>query len=143
MKDRISEILDRYWKGETTLKEEKELKYLLRKTGKYPELKEFFLGIETLGQVEMGATITGKSRRIQKGFILKIAAVFVGLLIAGGLFYIDYYQREQEKAYLQVMEAFALIQSNMERGTSELQIMSEFHHLNKTHELFNINQLNE
>lgn len=143
MKDRLRELLDKYWQGESSLPEENELRILLKETDSYPELKEFFSGIDQLAQMDMGTIQPEISRRSVFGFFLKIAAVFIGLVIIGGLIYSDYHHRQQEKAFLQVMEAFALIQTNMEKGTTELHIMSEMHHLNKAHELFITDELKE
>lgn len=143
MKDRLEELLDKYWLGETSIKEEAELKTLLKKSSSYPELSGFFSGIDQLAQIDMDTSRSEKLRKIGSGFFLKIAAVFVGLLFVGGMLYKDYHKREQEKAYLQVMEAFALIQSNMERGSKELLVLDQLRHLNLTHELFNVSELNE
>ncbi|WP_158859039.1 hypothetical protein [Lunatibacter salilacus] len=140
MKDRLTELLDKYWEGETSLMEEAELKSLLKKTDLYPELRRFFSGTEQLAEMDIGIT---KTRKIGFEFFMRIAAVFIGFIVIGSLIYNNYHQREQEKAYFQVMEAFALIQSNMARGTEELQVLDELRHLNMPHELFNINELNE
>lgn len=143
MKDRLTELLDKYWEGETSLPEEAELKSLLKQTNSYPDLSGFFSGTEYLAQMDVGVTHAEKSRISGNGIFFRIAAVFIGFLLIGSLLYNNYHQREQEKAYLQVMEAFALIQSNMKRGSEELQILDELRHLNKAHELFNMNELNE
>lgn len=123
-------MLDKYWEGKTSLSEEAELKSLLKKTDSYPELSSFFSGTEQLAQIEMEIIMTQKPQKTVSGFFLKTAAVFIGFALFGSLIYNNYHQREQEKAYLQVMEAFALIQSNMARGTEELQVLNELRHLN-------------
>ncbi|HSI78911.1 MAG TPA: hypothetical protein VK957_23655 [Lunatimonas sp.] len=143
MKDRLTELLDKYWEGETSIMEEVELKSLLKKTDLYPELCRFFSGTEQLSELDIGITKAVKSRKIGFGFFMRIAAVFICFITIGSLIFNNYQQREQEKAYLQVMEAFALIQSNMARGTEELQILDELRHLNMAHQLFNVNELNE
>lgn len=143
MKDRVAELLDKYWAGDTSLKEEAELRSLLKESKDYPELSPFFLGVEQLSALEVNLDKPTKSRIIGTVFLSKIAAVFIGLVVVGSLLYSDYRRREQEKAYVQVMEAFALIQSNMEKGTAELQIMGELRHLNTAKELFNIYEMKE
>lgn len=143
MKDRVTELLDKYWIGETSLQEEAELKSLLKETDAFPELTEFFSGVEKLAKIDPGAVFISKRKNPLNAFFWKIAAVFIGFLLVGGLVYSDYHRREQEKAYLQVMEAFALIQSNLEKGSKELHVLGELRHLSNAHELFNRNELNE
>lgn len=143
MKDRVTELLDKYWIGETSLQEESELKLLLKETGSYPELTEFFSGVETLSRLDPEAVFIPKRKNPLNDFFWKIAVVFIGFLLVGGLVYSDYHRREQEKAYMQVMEAFALIQSNLEKGSKELHVLGELRHLSKAHELFNRNELKE
>ena len=143
MKDRLTELLDNYWEGETSLEEEAELKSLLKKTDMYPELRSFFLGTEQLAKMDVKDIQSRKPKKAIPGSFLRIAAVFIGFVLFGSLIYNSYHRREQEKAYLQVMEAFALIQSDLERGSEELQILEEMRHLNMAHNLFNMNELNE
>jgi len=143
MKNRIEELLDKYWEGESSLPEEKELRELLHSSGGYEAEKSFFLGVSKLK--------LGESKRIQmpvnKGRELadwmKIAAAFMVLLVSGWAVF-DYQKKQQEKeAFEQVMQAFSLIQVNMEKGTSSLQVMEEFRHLGVTEELFNIQENKE
>jgi hypothetical protein len=143
MKNRIEELLDKYWEGESSLSEEKELRELLHSSKGYEAEKSFFLGMSKLK--------LGESKRIQmpvnKGreFAgwMKIAAAFMVLLVSGWAVF-DYQKKQQEKeAFEQVMQAFSLIQVNMEKGTSSLQVMEEFRHLGVTEELFNIQENKE
>ncbi len=143
MKDRLTELLEKYWIGKTSLQEEAELKLLLKKSGSYPELTKFFSGVEKLALLEPGAVRIPERKSVSVNFFLRIAAVFVALVVVAALFYNDHKRSEQERAYMQVMEAFALIQSNMEKGSEELQVLDQLRHLNMTNELFNINELNE
>jgi hypothetical protein len=140
MKDRISELLDKYWEGDTSLTEEMELRSLLKGNGDYPALSDFFTGFDQLAQIEP-AMQRVKFHKLSALYFWKIAAVFIGILIVGSIFYSDYHKRAQKNAYLQVMDAFALIQDNMEKGTAELHVIGELRHLSKAHELFNLHEM--
>ena len=50
---------------------------------------------------------------------------------------------EEALAYAQVMDAFNLIQENMQKGTSSLGVIQEMRHLGKTNEIFNIEEKEE
>ena len=143
MKNRIEELLGKYWEGGSNLAEEGELKDLLQNSERFELEKSFFLGI---------SKITAKEpMRLQKpvekplGFAtwLKMAAAFLVLLISGWVLF-DYQKKQAEKeAFEKVMLAFDLIQDNMEKGTNSLQLMEEFRHLGVTEELFNIQENKE
>jgi hypothetical protein len=143
MKNRIEELLDKYWEGESSLSEEKELRELLHSSKGYDIEKSFFLGVSKLKLEE--------SKRIQMpvkegpefaGW-MKIAAAFLVLLVSGWVVF-DYQKKQQEKeAFEQVMQAFSLIQVNMEKGTKSLQVMEEFRYLGVTEELFNVQENKE
>jgi len=68
-----------------------------------------------------------------------MAAVFaLFMAVTAMVFQYQMYQERQEEAlaYAQVMEAFSLINQNMQKGTNQLEAMEEFRHLNTAHELF-------
>ena len=68
------------------------------------------------------------------------------IAICGGLswFLIDHQiKKEEAMAYAQVMEAFDLIQENMQKGTASLTAIQEMNHLNKANQLFNIKNKEE
>ena len=46
MKNRLDSLLDKYWEGDTSLEEEKEIKTLLQETEDYESEKRFFQGIK-------------------------------------------------------------------------------------------------
>ncbi|WP_209332444.1 hypothetical protein [Lunatimonas salinarum] len=142
MESRLQELVDKYWEGESSLEDERELRELLKTTDQYPELRDFLVGACELAQVET----TIKRPQPRKApfawpVYLRVAAVFLG-----GLFLIGYWvaierQRQQEEAYLQVVAAFQLIQFHMAKGTSELEVMADFRHLNTAGQLFNTNEM--
>lgn len=131
-------MLDKYWEGESSLAEESELKDLLEASEGFEKEKSFFLGLSKIKVKESSRPY----KPIEKGWKIsdwmKLAAAFLLLLVSGKA--IMDYQREQaeKEAFEKVMQAFNLIQTNMELGTDKLQIMEEFSQLNVTEELFDI-----
>jgi hypothetical protein len=138
MKNRLDILLQRYWDGETSLEEEKELRSLLLQSEGYGVEKSFFLGIAEYADLK--EVIQHPKGRIQRWnpMWFRIAAGLLVLLVSGISIY-SYQQKEAEKeAYQQVMDALTLIQTNMQKGTDNLQVLEEFRHLNTTNELFDI-----
>jgi len=137
MVERIEYLLDKYWAGESSLEEEKELKNLLKTSDLYSVEKGFFGDMDQLKDEE--PVLTNPSTRQFGSDWLKIAAVFaLFLAMTAVVFQYQMYQerREEALAYAQVMEAFSLINHNMQKGTNQLEAMEEFRHLNTAHELF-------
>jgi hypothetical protein len=141
MKEKIEALLAKYYEGDTTLAEEKELKALLWKSEGFEEERRFFLGLDALKAMEPAAK---PQPRVGTTMPLwqKVAAV---LVLCGGLswWFIDQQIKKEERAYSQVMQAFDMIQQNMRKGTTSLGALKEMRHLNKTDELFNINNQEE
>ncbi|GGZ22492.1 hypothetical protein GCM10007049_14150 [Echinicola pacifica] len=139
MKDRVEKLLYRYYEGETTLEEEKELRRLLAQQEGYEEEKMFFLGLETIGSVEpvRDEKPFFKSKNI---WWFRVAAVATVFLTFGWLIFEQQKRMAEEEAYANVMEAFALIHRNMNKGTSSLRSMEDIKYLNTTHEWFNMDQ---
>ena len=143
MNNELAELLEKYWNGETSLEEEAKMRALIKKYSPNSTLADFFSGIEQLGKLEPTRVAKPKTKSVRAVSLWKVAAVFIGLAAFGGIMNAKYQKKAQEDAYHKVMEAFALIQTYMEKGTSELEVMGELRHLNKAHELFNINELQE
>ncbi len=142
MKEKIEALLSKYYAGETTLAEEKELKKMLLKVQGFEEEKQFFLGLEALKAME---PVARPQLRVGRAIPLwlKIAAVVTVFLSLTGLFVGRQIKKEEAIAYAQVMEAFDMIQENMEKGTASLRAIQEMKHLNTTNELFNITNKEE
>jgi len=143
MNNELAELLEKYWNNETSLEEEAKMRTLIKKYSPNSTLADFFSGIEQLANLEPTDVANPKFKPARVVSLWKVAAVFIGLAVFGGVINAKYQKKAQEDAYHQVMEAFALIQTYMEKGTSELEVMGELRHLNKAHELFNINELQE
>jgi L-2-hydroxyglutarate oxidase LhgO len=143
MKDRLEKLLIKYWEGETSLEEEKELKNLVSLSDQHLEEKEFFLGTKTVSEQEpILFPMPGSYSPIISKW-MKIAAVLVFFLISTTVIYKMEAQRAEKEAYEQVMQAFALIQTNMRKGTESLELMSDFKYLSTTQEIFNIKEHRE
>lgn len=138
MKDRLATLLDKYWEGETSLEEEKELKNLLFLSDGYVEEKEFFLGTKAILEQEPKPSPMPVTHSPVFSKWMKIAAVLIFFLISSTVIYKMEMQRAEKDAYEQVMQAFALIQTNMQKGTESLELMGDFRHLGTTQEIFNI-----
>jgi hypothetical protein len=141
MKEKIEALLAKYYEGDTTLAEEKELRELLLNSAEFEEERQFFHGLDALRVMAPSARPAprmGTSMPLWQ----KVAAV---LVLCGGLswWFIDQQIKKEEKAYAQVMEAFNMIQENMSKGTTSLDALKEMRHLNKPGELFNINNQEE
>jgi len=142
MKEKIEALLVKYYEGETSLAEERELRKFLLKVSGFQEEKQFFLGLEVLKTLEP----TEKAVPQAKGEVnlwLKIAAVITLFLGLSWLFVDHQSKKEEALAYAQVMEAFSLIQENLKKGTTSLEAIQDMRYLNKANEIFNINHKEE
>ncbi|MDN3687904.1 hypothetical protein [Cyclobacterium jeungdonense] len=151
MKDRLDQLLEKYWEGASSLSEEEEMKALLEQVPGYEQEKSFFLGVAEIKKIKSTLSSTPDFREIpapgKRGFIkgwMKIAATVI--LLAGFGFLIRQYQVQQEKeaqaqAYFEVMEAFSLIQQNLQKGEKEMEVMDDLKYLNAPHQMFNFNDL--
>ncbi|HLT07799.1 MAG TPA: hypothetical protein VK014_09750 [Cyclobacteriaceae bacterium] len=138
MKERLELLLEKYYNADTTLAEERELRQLLQKVNGFELEKEFVLGLQIIKAKEP----INRPRPKENDYMplwQKVAAV---LLVSAGLtwWFVDrQIDRQQERAYAQVMEAFDLIQKNMEKGAVSLKPIQDMKYLNVTNEIFNIN----
>ncbi|WP_291789089.1 hypothetical protein [Cecembia sp.] len=139
MKERLEVLLDRYWEGETSLEEEKELRDLLSIMDGYETEKAFFLGISDFSELQeanLANPAKGYKRFIP--FWSGIAAGLLVFLVSGVSIYLHQKKSAEKEAFEQVIQAFSLIQENMQRGTENLQLLQEFQYLNTPNEIFDI-----
>lgn len=137
MKEKIESLLEKYWEGETSLAEEQELKSLLKSQSDFEEEKGFFGLMESYGQENPGNLTMPKAkvRKINSQWLSWAASVaiftasFVGWRV---------YEKNQEErqAYEEVMQAFALIQTNLAKGQEQMQFMNDMKYLNTTNQMF-------
>lgn len=143
MSDRLEKLLEKYWEAETDLAEEAELKTLLRKAEGYAEEKKFFLGLESIAAMKPSEMTMPKQEVWLWANWKKIAASLLVMLVAGVAYQRYETKKAEREAYEQVMQALALIQENMQKGTSSMHIMQEMKHLNTTQEIFQIPDKND
>lgn len=137
MKEKIESLLEKYWEGETTLLEEKELKSLLKSQSGFQEEKSFFGLLESYGQEEPEKVFIPKTKVRQINSRWLSWAASVAIFTASFVGWRAYEQKQQEReAFEEVMQAFALIQSNMAKGQEQMQLMNEMKYLNTTNQLF-------
>ncbi|MCH7397427.1 hypothetical protein MM236_05480 [Belliella sp. DSM 107340] len=143
MKEELEKLLDKYWDGETSLQEEKRLRLILSQIEGYQSEKAFFLGIEELSNLsEKPFSLPVKTPKSRLPIWMNIAAGLIILFVSGIAIW-QYQQQEAEKqAYLEVMQAFALINAQLEKGTNSMQVMEDFKHLNTPQELFQSKEKN-
>jgi hypothetical protein len=141
MKNQLDKLFDKYWEGETSPEEEKILRDLLLQSEGYEAEKDFFLGLEEIAAIkENDLTLEKPIRKFSFSRWLSIAALFLVFLVAGVTIRQNLQKQAEEEAYEKVMNAFALINENMQKGTGSLELMQDFRHLNATQEIFEINE---
>lgn len=141
MKNQLDKLFDKYWEGETSPEEEKILRDLLLQSEGYEAEKDFFLGLEEIAAIkENDLTLEKPIRKFSFSRWLSIAALFLVFLVAGVTIHQNLQKQAEEEAYEKVMNAFALINENMQKGTGSLELMQDFRHLNATQEIFEINE---
>jgi hypothetical protein len=140
MNSKINKLLEKYWEGETSIEEEQELKSLLSKSEGFEEEKLFFGDLATVSNLTTDKI--NVPNRIISGwqYWSKLAALLILFLIATTAVYRYQERKAKREAFLAVMEAFELINGNMQKGTSQLEVMEDFKHLNTSHEIFNLNE---
>lgn len=122
MELQIKKLKEKYWNGETTVEEEKELKTLLHKQeGNNPE-KIFFEELEERKQDEGKIEFTYPKTR--NNFIWKISSIAatIIILIAFAIGYNSYEQPDPyeitnpEQAYEVSLQALRLVSSELNKG---------------------------
>jgi hypothetical protein len=141
MKNRLDSLLDKYWEGDTSLEEEKEIKTLLQETEGYESEKRFFQGIKIFANQKPEEFALLEKSKKGFGLWLKIAAIFIIFLAVSAAIFRYQEKKAEREAFGQVMQAFNMIQTNMQKGTQSLGVMGEMKHLNTTQEIFNLNDI--
>lgn len=136
MNQRIDKLLDKYWNAESSLAEERELKELLQSEDGYEDEKALFSGLKDLSAEEPRQTMPTKVVPIKSRNWMNWAAS-VAILASSVWGWTAYERRKAEQeAYTEVMQAFALIQTNLSKGQEEMYVMNDLKYLNTTNQLF-------
>ena len=142
MNQRINELLNKYWEAVSSLEEEKELKELLLSAEGYADEKALFLDLKDFSIEEPNLKMPAKVVSIKSRIWMSWAAS-VAILIGSVYGWRAYEQKQAEQqAYMEVMQAFALIQTNLSRGQEKMNVMNDLKYLNTTNQLFG-NQINK
>ena len=138
MKTRLEILLEKYWEAETSLDEERELKSLLKAADGYPKEKALFGILEDFKNEVPQKVILPEQKRIRTIRIQWLGwAASIALLASAAWVWQDHEQKKQEElAYQQVMEALALIQTNLSKGQEQMQPLNDLKYLNTTNQLF-------
>ncbi len=139
MKKRVEELLEKYWEGETSLAEEKELRKLVADADGYEKEKELF---QALGQFKALEPTVLSIPRPSKRLLPRALpwAASIALLLGTYWGWTAYEQKQAEKeAYAEVMEALALIQTNLSKGQEQMSPINDLKYLNTTNQLFQLN----
>lgn len=139
MNERIDNLLEKYWVGESSLEEEKELRFLLSQVDGYESAKEFFSGVSDFSQLEGKDPVTPTVNLSiwKRPWIGYAASIAFFLSIAFGI-YQHQQQKAEREAYEQVVAALSLIQENMQKGSERMEILQELRHLQAPINLFDI-----
>lgn len=136
MNERIDELLEKYWEAESSLAEEQELKRLLQATEGYAEEKGLFLSLSVISSEEPTIKMPTKVVPIKYERWMSWAAS-VAILIGSVWGWTIYEEKQAEQeAYMEVMQAFALIQTNLSKGQEQMTVMNDLKYLNTTNQLF-------
>ncbi|MFC4872343.1 hypothetical protein [Negadavirga shengliensis] len=136
MQEPLDKLLEKYWKGKTSLQEETLLRELIRRSPEHHNEKEFFSALDDFKK-EYPSKITLKRKKpvsIYGKIAASLAVILVSLLVF--LQYQKHQDRQQEEAYLQVVEALALLQKNLHKGKEELAPLRQLQHLGITTEWY-------
>jgi len=141
---RIEELLEKYWGAETSQSEEKELRDLIHEAEGYEQEKALF------GAINQFKTEEPKKLSIPKTKVRKLNTTWISwaasvTILMGSFWGWRVYERNQaeQKAYEEVMQAFAMIQNNLSKGQDQLRPLNDLKYLNTTNQLFELNQSTE
>lgn len=136
MNQRIEELLEKYWEAASSLAEEEELKRLLQSAEGFEDEKALFSGLKDFSEEKPKLKMPTRTVPIKSRTWMNWAAS-AAILIGSAWGWTVYEQKQAEqKAYMEVMQAFALIQTNLSKGQEELNLMNDLKYLNTTNQLF-------
>ncbi|GAA0879300.1 hypothetical protein GCM10009119_22680 [Algoriphagus jejuensis] len=144
MKSRIEELLDKYWEGETSLAEEKELRNLVLNAEGYEKEKALFSALGQFRSLEPQQLSVPKTQTRSFSPQWLRWAASIAMLLGTYWGWSTYQQKQAEQqAYKEVMGALAMIQSNLSKGQQQMTPLSDLKYLNTTHKLFQLDQIIE
>ncbi|MFK8297937.1 hypothetical protein ACI76O_03895 [Capnocytophaga cynodegmi] len=141
MTKKIELLLEKYFEGETSLQEEKELQEYFNSENvdasleKYRPMFSYFqkAGLEEFKQKESPVKVSKKRKLFWK---IGIAATFLSIFF--GVSYYLKQQQEAEVAFEQVKEALQMISFNYNKGTKKIEYLKDFE--TTTNKIINLNE---
>ncbi len=141
MKERIEELLEKYWEAETSLSEEKELRDLILEAEGYEKEKSLFKALNQFKSEEPKSLKISKTKTRKLNTTWISWAASVSILIGSFWGWRMHEQKLAEKqAYEEVMLAFELIQNNLSKGQDQLTPLNDLKYLNTTNQLFQLEE---
>lgn len=137
MESRISELLEKYWDGETSLAEEEELKAYFRENPSLTPTGLYFRGVNKTAEVKSSREFTKPGRSFWKSRFSIAATIAIGVTV-GALILQDAGKRndfeieDPEEAYEIARTVLMKMSSNLNEGQ---QPATQLKKLNKAEEL--------
>ena len=137
---RIEELLEKYWEAETSQNEERELRQLILEAEGYEQEKALFKALNQFKSEEPKRLSIPKAntRKLNTTWFSWAASITI---LLGSFWGWRTYERNQaeREAYEEVIQAFAMIQSNLSKGQDQLTPLNDLKYLNTTNQLFELN----
>jgi hypothetical protein len=137
MGSRIDELLEKYWQGETTLQEEKELKEHFKASGDVSATSQYMNMLSHSGQKESNKPFTHPGKKIRQTWLSIAASIVLGVSVAFWVLNDARNQREYviddpQEAYEMTRKALFMMSATLNEGASYSQPLTK---INEVQEL--------
>ena len=139
MESRIKSLLEKYWEGETTLVEEKEIKSYFKENPSLTNDGQYFRSIDVAGQSTYKGSTPGKRKLPSIQWMSVAATITIGLMVA--FIALNDSRKEDpfavtdpKEAYEVTRNALMMISSNLNESN---EYSKELKKINKAEELIN------
>jgi len=141
MESQIEKLKEKYWKGETTLSEEKELKaYFSKNISSLPE-PTYFRKLKLLSDNVSNDRFDNPGKNLKKSWWLAAASITIGIMVALAVFrdaqqYDPYLVDDPQEAYEITKRALMMVSVSINDGGT---YASELKKINKAEEIITEN----
>lgn len=127
----MKELLEKYFEGETSLAEEKQLMNYFQSENISPELEKYkplFISLQSTENEHFtfDESIFKKTKKRSLYFPISVAASFLIVVVTAFYIHEKNQQEQAEIAYHQVKEAFYLLSENYNKGAEKMEYLAEF-----------------
>ncbi|MFA5417808.1 MAG: hypothetical protein WC341_05060 [Bacteroidales bacterium] len=142
MDSQTNQLLEKYWRAETSPEEEKELKILMASENESSASSHYFKAVSELKQQESEFGFLNPGKRIRMMWYTVAASVTIGFLVVSGLFQYNYTNAEYnvndpDKAFEITRQALMMVSNGLNEGKNYTSVqLQEF---NKPKELLSGN----